>query len=211
MQQKCGKLLRKPMARRIAIEFGKKRIESPPCRRFGCRLGERARNLVGGIGLIDQPFDGGNTPVTLAGELTGEARQQAQRAATLDFGREHQPASGAFGFKFGAGLKIADRAVEEFARLHDAAVFLPFAESLFPIEPQRAKPTAGNAPNAAVDAKTLLDAVGREADHFVDACAVGDERPDRFRRFGEMPFLAKTVTEFISAIRIALAQRRRGQ
>ncbi len=86
MQQKRGKLLTEPMARRIAIEIVEERIESPPRSWFDRGLGDRARNLVGAVGFIDQPFDCGNPPVALARDLTGQPRQQSKCASALDFG-----------------------------------------------------------------------------------------------------------------------------
>jgi hypothetical protein len=53
--------------------------------------------------------------------------------------------------------------------LHDAAIFLPFAETFFPGQPQRAELGGGDAANAAVGACALFDPVRRRAGHALSA------------------------------------------
>ena len=85
MQQKVGKLRRQAVTCRIAVELRDQPIEAPPRRGRNGIFAAGAKNFVGGRGLGDQPFDGGEPFVRLALELAGQPSQPAQDADALDF------------------------------------------------------------------------------------------------------------------------------
>ena len=175
---------------------------------LGRLFGARAGNVVGTSRLGDQLFDHGEPLVAFAVDLAGHLRQPSQHADALDLRRKHQPAAGAVGIEVDDGLEAAERAVAEIARPGRCAVFLPLAVAVLPAQPQRADARRWRGGGCGLGVGAFLDPVDRRAGQFVDARGIGDERPNRFRRLGVMPFLAVAIEDFHRRFPTACSLRR---
>src|SRR5580658_6016256 len=88
---------------------------------------------------------------------------------------------------------MSHRTVPVLSNLEKAAIFLPFAKIFLPAHRKGTGLAMGVPADSALRVDPFLEAEGCEASQLVKAGGVGDDRPYRCRRLGEMPFLAIAV------------------
>src|SRR6185369_7052689 len=84
------------------------------------------------------------------------------------------------------------------SNVEKSAIFLPFAKIFLPTHRKGTGLAMGVPADSALRVDLFLEAEGCEASQLVKAGGVGDERPYRRRRLGEIPFLAIAVGCFHS-------------
>ena len=109
----------------------------------------------------------------------------------IHFGRENQPAAGAFGSSCRA-LEMPKRAVLELALLGEPAVFLPLAEPLVPLQSQRTGLGGRGTMGAAIGVEPIRHLIGR-APTISLSRAVSAETARSLRAIARNAFLAVAV------------------
>ena len=116
--------------------------------------------------------------------IRGEARRRLCHAG------HYQPTALAFGNELASPLPLPHRAVSVLSDLGMAAILALFARTLLPSRRKGPDLATGEAAHPALGVNPFLEPVGREAAQLPKAGGVGNERPYRSRRLGEITFLA---------------------
>jgi hypothetical protein len=117
---------------------------------------------------------------------------------------KNQPTAFAFGNELTNPLPTPHRAVLVLSDLEKAVILLPFAKILLPSHPERPELATHEAADTAATVDLFLKLKGGVAVQPPEAGRVGDERPNRRRRLGEMRFTAVAEN---SAVRLHAALR----
>jgi hypothetical protein len=203
------------MRSRVAREFRAERIESLAAGGFDQVLDAPAGDERGTVALANDPLDPRRSLAELGVEDARMFPDEAQEARGLGRAVEDQPTSLAFGNKFAGPLPPPHRAVFVLSDLEKAVVLLPFAKILLPSRREGSELAADKAVDSALLVDSFLEPKGREAAQLPKASAVGDKRPDRRRRLGEimLPTIAVdgAAIPFHAALRFAPMGRQRAR
>src|SRR5580704_372844 len=177
----------------IASEFRAKRIESLAGGGVHQVLDAPARDKRGTVALTDGSLDPGPSLAELGVEDACTLPHIAQEAGGLGHAGEDQPTAFAFGNELASPLPPPHRAVFIVSGLEKAVALLPFAKILLPSRRERPDLAADKAADSALAVDPFLNPIGGEAAQLPKAGAVGDKRPNRRRRLGEMLLPAVAV------------------
>ena len=181
------------MRGRVAREFRAKRIESLAGGGLHQVLDAPARDKRGTVALANDPLDPRRSLAELSVEDACMLPHKSQEAGGLGHAGEDQPTAFAFGNELAGPLPAPHRAVLIVSDLEKAVVLLPFAKILLPSRREGPDLAADEAADTALRVDPFLEPVGREAAELPKAGGVGDKRPNRRRRLGEMTFPAVAV------------------
>ena len=193
MAQVIDEVRRKSMRGRVAREFRAKRIESLAGGGLRQVLDAPARDERGTVALANDPLDPRRSLAELSVKDACMLSHKAQEAGGLGHAGEDQPTAFAFGNELTSPLPAPHRAVLIVSDLEKAMVLLPFAKILLPSRRERPDLAADKAADSALIVDPFLKPKGGEAAQLPKAGAVGDERPNRRRRLGEMLLPAVAV------------------
>ena len=118
---------------------------------------------------------------------------KAQEAGGLGHTSEDQPAAFAFGNELASPFPPPHRAVLVVSDLEKAVVLLPFAKILLPSRREKPELALHEAADTALTVDPLLKLKGGVAVQLPKAGGVGDKRPNRRRRLGEIMLAAVAV------------------
>src|SRR5580704_487279 len=177
----------------VAREFRAKRIESLAGGGLHEVVGAPARDERGTVALANDPLDPRPGLAELGVEDACTLPHIAQEAGGLGHAGEDQPTAFAFGNELTSPLPPPHRAVFIVSGLEKAMVLLPFTKILLPSRREGPDLTADEAADTALIVDPFLNPIGGEAAQLPKASAVGDKRPNRRRRLGEMLLPAVAV------------------
>src|ERR1700722_18563907 len=181
------------MRSRLAREVCAERIESLAGGGLRQVLDGPARDARGTAALANDPHDPRPSLAELGVEDACTLPHKAQEAGGLGHAGEDQPTAFAFGNELTSPLPPPHRAVFIISGLEKTVVLLPFAKILLPSGRESPDLAADKAANSALPVDPFLNPIGGEAAQLPKAGAVGDKRPNRRRRLGEMLLPAVAV------------------
>src|ERR1700722_20183618 len=178
---------------RVAREFRAERIESLARGGLHQVLDAPARDKRGTVALTNDPLD---PPRSLAESSVKDACMlpyKSQQAGGLGHTSEDQPAAFAFGNELTGPLPPSHRAALIVSDLGKAMVLLPFAKILLPSRREKPELALHEAADTALAVDPFLKLNGGIAVQLPQAGGVGDKRPNRRRRLGEIMLAAIAV------------------
>ena len=186
MAQIIEELRRKRVRSRLAREFRAKRIESLSGGGLHEILSAPARDKRGTVALANDPLDSRRSLAERGVKDACMLPHEAQEAGGLRHTSEDQSAAFAFGDELASPLPPSHRAILVLSGLEKMMVLLPFAKILLP--PRREKPELAvhEAADTTLTVDPLIKLNGGIAIQVPQAGGVGNKRPNRSRRLGEI-------------------------
>src|SRR4029077_6877410 len=193
MAQVVDQVRSKSMRGWIAREFRAKRIESLAGGGLHEVVGAPAWDKRGTVALANDPLDPRCRFAELGVKDACMLNDETQGPGRLGHASEDQPAAFAFGNELTSPFPPPHRPVLIVSDLEKAVVLLPFAKILLPSRREKPELALHEAADTALTVDPLLKLNGGIAVQLPKAGGVGDKRPNRRRRLGEILLAAVAV------------------